>query len=193
MGKVVADMDDKEILDLYWQRDMAAIQETDRKYGAYCKSIALHILENHEDAEECTNDTYLKAWNSIPPQRPQVLSAYLGKLVRNLSFDRYRYRQARKRGAGQMELVLEELAECVSGCENVEQEMDRRELVRTLNDFLQSISQELRGIFLCRYWYAMPVGEIARRFGKTESNVSVILNRLRKKLRVYLEERGYEV
>ncbi len=186
-------MDDKEILDLYWRRDSSAIWATAEKYGSYCKTIAINILENNEDADECVNDTYLNAWNSIPPRRPKMLATYLGKIVRNLSFDRYRRRQADKRGAGQMEMVLEELSECVSGRDSVEVEIDRKELVRELDKFLGTLPKELSGIFLCRYWYAMPIGEIAGKFGKTESNVSVILNRLRKKLKNYLLEQGYEV
>ena len=186
-------MEDIEIVNLYWERNPNAIKETTSKYGRYCKSIAKNILGNNEDAEECVNDTYLNAWNSIPPHRPSVLSTYLGKITRNLSFDRFRNRNADKRGGGEIELVLDELAECVSGTESVEQEIEKNELVRTINSFLETLSQEKCSIFLCRYWYAIPISEIAKRFDMTEGNVSVTLNRIRSKLKIYLIERGYDL
>lgn len=107
-------MEDREIVNLYWERNSNAIKETASKYGGYCKAIAKNILGNNEDAEECVNDIYLNTWNSIPPNRPNVLSTYLGKITRNLSFDRFRHRHADKRGGGEIELVLDELGECVS-------------------------------------------------------------------------------
>ena len=186
-------MEDIEIVALYWDRDPNAISETDSKYGGYCKAIAKNILGSNEDAEECVNGTYLNAWNSIPPHRPDILSTYLGKITRNLSFDRYRHKQAEKRGGGEIELVLDELAECVSGTDSVEQEFEKNELVRTINSFLDTLSPDKCSIFLCRYWYAIPVSEIAERFGMTEGNVSVTLNRIRGKLKTYFMERGYEL
>lgn len=186
-------MEDKEIVKLYWERNSNAIKETDSKYGGYCKAIATNILGNNEDAEECVNDTYLNTWNSIPPSRPTVLSTYLGKITRNLSFDRFRHKHADKRGGGEIELVLEELGECVSDADSVEQEVEKKELVWTINAFLDTLSQEKCDIFLCRYWYAIPVSEIAIRFGMTEGNVSVTLNRIRGKLKNYLMERGYDL
>lgn len=185
-------MEDREIVNLYWQRNQNAINETASKYGNYCKTIANNILHNHEDSEECVNDTYLNAWNSIPPHRPNALSAFLGKITRHLSFDKLRYKNADKRG-GEIHLVLDELAECVSGTENVENEIERKELINVINDFLNTLSQEKSNIFLCRYWYAYPVSKIAKQFGLTENNVSVTLNRTRKKLKEYLTERGYEL
>ena len=186
-------MEDREIINLYWQRNANAINETALKYGSYCKSIAKNILGCNEDADECVNDTYMNAWNSIPPSRPNRLSTYLGKITRNLSFDRYRYKQADKRGGSQIELVLEELGECVSGTDNIADELDRKELIRAINDFLNTLPQDKCSIFLCRYWYALSGSEIARRFGMTTSNVSVTLNRIRGKLKTYLTERGYDV
>lgn len=120
-------MEDREIVNLYWERNSNAIKETASKYGGYCKAIAKNILGNNEDAEECANDTYLNTWNSIPPNRPNVLSTYLGKITRNLSFDRFRHRHADKRGGGEIELVLDELGECVSGADSVEQEVEKKE------------------------------------------------------------------
>ena len=186
-------MEDREIVNLYWERNSNAIKETASKYGGYCKAIAKNILGNNEDAEECVNDTYLNTWNSIPPNRPNVLSTYLGKITRNLSFDRFRQRHADKRGGGEIELVLDELGECVSGADTVEQEVEKKELVRAINSFLDTLSQEKCNIFLCRYWYAIPVSEIATRFGMSEGNVSVTLTRIRIKLKNYLKERGYDL
>lgn len=186
-------MDDREIVDLYWKRNSNAINETASKYGGYCTSIARNILGNDEDAEECVNDTYLNTWNSIPPNRPSVLSAYLGKITRNLSFDRFRRRRADKRGGGEYELVLDELAECVSGAGSVEQEAERAELVLVINSFLDTLSKEKCSIFLCRYWYATPVSKIAASFGMSEGSVSVTLTRIRGKLKNYLKERGYDL
>ena len=186
-------MEDREIVNLYWERNTSAIKETDTKYGGYCKAIAKNILGNHEDAEECVNDTYLNTWNSIPPNRPNILSTYLGKITRNLSFDRFRRRHAEKRGGGEIELILDELGECVSDTDSVEQEVEKKELVRAINRYLDTLSQEKCSIFLCRYWYAIPVSEIAARFGMSEGNVSVTLNRIRHQLKNYLEERGYDL
>lgn len=184
-------MDDRDIINLYWARAHQAITETASKYGSYCRSIAQNILGSQEDAEECVNDTYLHAWNSIPPNRPDVLSAYLGKLTRNLSFDRFRTNHADKRGGGEICLVLDELAECVSGEETVEDEVTRQELIQTINEFLVLLPKDKRNIFLSRYWYVLPVSEIARKHGMTVGNVSVILSRIRTKLKAYLIERGY--
>ena len=186
-------MEDREIVNLYWERNTNAIKETASKYGGYCKAIAKNILGSNEDAEECVNDTYLNTWNSIPTNRPDVLSTYLGKITRNLSFDRFRQRHADKRGGREIELVLEELDECVSGADSVEQEIEKKELVEEINRFLDTLSQEKCSIFLCRYWYAFPVSEIAARFGMSEGNVSVSLTRIRSKLKSYLIERGYEL
>lgn len=149
-------MEDREIVNLYWERNSNAIKETASKYGGYCKAIAKNILGNNEDAEECVNDIYLNTWNSIPPNRPNVLSTYLGKITRNLSFDRFRHRHADKRGGGEIELVLDELGECVSGADSVEQEVEKKELIRAINSFLDTLSQEKCNIFLCRYWYGNP-------------------------------------
>ena len=186
-------MEDKDIVSLYLQRNKVAIKETALKYGNYCKAIAKNILVNNEDAEECVNDTYLHTWNSIPPHEPKILSTYLGKITRRLSFDKFRYNTAYKRGGGEIALVLEELAECVSGSECVENELDKQQLIQEINNFLDTLSKENCNIFLCRYWYAMPVTDIAKRFKITENNVSVTLNRTRNKLKAYLTERGFEL
>ena len=186
-------MEDREIVDLYWARNSNAIKETASKYGAYCKTIAKNILGNHEDAEECVNDTYLQAWNSIPPHRPDSLSAYLGKITRNLSFDRFRHNRADKRGNGETELVLDELGECVSGADSVEREVAEIELIGAINAFLASLPAKKRQLFVCRYWYADDIKDIAERFEMTENNVSVALCRIRARLRSYLLKSGIEL
>lgn len=184
-------MNDKDIIQLYFNRDQSALSATAKKYGKYCTSIAKNILGSNEDVEECVNDTYLSAWNSMPPTRPTILSAFLGKITRNLAFNKYKYNHMMKRGSGEIAVVLDELAECVSGLDDVEQEIDRRELVEEINSFLDTLSTQKRNIFICRYWYSDSISAIARRYGMTESNVSVTLNRLRSKLKEYLSERGY--
>lgn len=187
-------MDDAKIVQLYRDRNEQAISATASKYGNYCASIAESILGNHEDAEECVNDTYLSAWNSIPPHRPSSLSAFLGKIVRNLSIKRYRYNTADKRGGGQAAVVLDEIAELVSDADDsVAQEVERRELIKAIDTFLGTQSAEKRGIFVRRYWYFDSISDIAARFEMTENNVSVTLKRVRFKLNNYLLERGFEL
>jgi RNA polymerase sigma-70 factor (ECF subfamily) len=186
-------MDDAKIVRLFWDRDEQAIPAAADKYGSYCTAIAKNILGNREDAEECVNDTYLHAWNSMPPHRPGVLSTFLGKITRNLSFDRYKHNTADKRGGGEAAAVLDELLEIVSDTDSVEQELDRRELVRAIDAFLGTLSDRKRDIFVCRYWYFDSIFTIASRFGMTENNVSVQLNRIRLKLHHYLLERGFEL
>lgn len=186
-------MEDCAIVGLYWDRDEQAIPATSEKYGRYCTSIAKNILGNIEDAEECVNDTYLNAWNSMPPHKPDVLSTFLGKITRNLSLNRYKYNTAEKRGGGEAVVVLDELSEVVSDTDIVEQEIERKELVNAINTFLDTLDLKKRSIFICRYWYFDSVEDIATGFGMTENNVSVTLNRLRKKLQQYLAERGFEL
>lgn len=186
-------MDDTGIIQLYWDRDQNAITETAAKYGNYCTSIAKNILGNQEDTEECVNDTYMNAWNSIPPHRPNILSAFLGKITRNLSFNRYKHNHAGKRGGGEISAVLDELSGCVSGKDNVEQEIEYKELVKAIDSFLDTLPPEKRSIFICRYWYTDSISEIAKQFHMRENTVSMTLHRIRAKLQKYLMERGYEL
>ena len=186
-------MDDEKIVRLYWDRDEQAIPATSEKYGKYCTSIAGNILGNKEDAEECVNDTYLHAWNAIPPHRPVLLSTFLGKIVRNLSLNRYKHNTADKRGGGELPAVLDELSELVSGSDDVEQEFHAKELVKTIDAFLDTLSPEKRSIFVCRYWYTESISQIAARYGMSEGAVSMTLNRLRSKLHSCLSERGFEL
>lgn len=191
--KKVIPLEDSEIVQLYWDRNEQAIPATSEKYGNYCASIAKNILGSENDAEECVNDTYWNAWNSMPPHRPSVLSTFLGKITRNLSLNRYRHNTAGRRGGGEVTVVLDELLGLVSDTDSVEQEIDRRELVNAIDTFLGTLPSEKRGIFLRRYWYFDSVSEIASRFGMTENNVSVTLNRICLKLHNYLSERGFEL
>jgi RNA polymerase sigma-70 factor (ECF subfamily) len=186
-------MDDAKIVQLYWERDEQAIPATADKYGRYCTAIAKNILGNKEDAEECVNDTYLSAWNSMPPHRPGVLSAFLGKLTRNLSFNRYKHNAADKRGGGELPSVLDELSDCVSGKEDTESSFDRQELAKAMEDFLDMLPRKKRSIFISRYWYTESISDIAGQHGMKEGAVSMTLNRLRAKLHDYLLERGFEL
>lgn len=186
-------MEDNAIVRLFWTRNEQAIPQAQKKYGNYCFVIAKKILNNSEDAEECVNDTYLRAWNTIPPDRPKNLSAFLGKITRNLALNRYRYERADKRGGGRANEVLDELGDLVSEKGQTEDEIERQELIEAINCFLQTLSTEKRKFFICRYWYFDSIGQIATRFGVTENYVSVNLNRVRAKLRAYLLERGFEL
>lgn len=185
-------IDDNKIIQLYFDRDENAIKETSEKYGIYCSSIAINILNNKEDAEECVSDTYLKTWNSIPPNRPTVLRTFLGKITRNAAFDLYKKMNAEKRGKGNLAVVLDELGDCVSGGCEPEKEYDKKECINAINSFLGTLSEEKCAFFVRRYWYAETISIIAKRYGKRENYVSVSLNRVRKKLHEYLLERGFE-
>ena len=184
-------MDDSSIVALYWNRSEQAIEETDKKYGSYCYSISYNILASREDAQECVSDTYLAVWHAIPPRRPGILSAFLGKIARHLAIDRWRKSSAQKLGGGEMALALDELEDCVADSHTLEQTLDRRELSRSVNAFLAGLPETERKVFLCRYWYLDSVKEIAASFGFTESKVASMLLRLRKRLRAHLEKEGY--
>lgn len=184
-------MDDQKIVDLYWQRSEKAIEETDSKYGGYCFSIAYNVLANKEDAEESVSDTYMAAWNELPPHRPSILAAFLGKITRNISISRWRSRSAYKRGGGEIVLALEELEECVADSQNVEENYIRKEAAAVFNRFLDALPDTERKIFLRRYWCLDPIADIAANFGFSQSKVTSILYRTRAKLRVKLEKEGF--
>lgn len=186
-------MEDSKIIELYFERSEQAIPETAEKYGAYCKTIAKNILQNEEDAEECLNDTYFAAWNSIPPAVPEKLSIFLGKIARNLSLNRYRKNKTQKRGGKEISVVFEEMEEVVSGSDDIEKNYERREVLLAVNEFLGTLPEEKRSIFICRYWYFDSTEDIAKRFGMKENGIYSSLERTRKKLRKYLSERGYEI
>lgn len=186
-------MDDEKIVQLYLDRDESAISESSQKYGAYCHTIAHNILNNESDCEECINDTWLHAWNAIPPHRPMILSTFLGKITRNISFDLYRKMHRQKRGLGNIEESLDELAECVSDRDDLNGKLESEELMKEINSFLLSISKEKRYIFILRYWYVYSIADIAGRFGTNENNIAKSLSRTRRKLKMYLTERGFDV
>ena len=180
-------MEDSRIIELYWQRDETAITESSTRYGTYCRVIAYNILRSHEDSEECVNDTWLRAWNNIPPKRPARLSVFFGRIIRNLAIDRYRKYKTRKYGGGEMELCLDELGECVGEEVRIE---DRLALKELLDIFLSELPEKNRNIFLLRYWYIMSVNDIAKRYDMSEGAVKMLLSRIRSRLKEYLEKEG---
>lgn len=182
-------MKDQEIIQLFCERQENAIDNISKKYEKYCFAISFNILHNREDAEECVNDTWLRVWNVIPPTIPEYLKIFVGKITRNLSFDRYRAKQCGKRGSGEMDLVLEELGDIVDGSEDIEQLYEYKELVDAINEYLYTISERDREIFVRRYFYVDDTRKIARMIGISEDNVLVILSRIRKKLSKYLKNR----
>ncbi len=183
-------MNDTEILDLYWARDPRAISESQFCYGRYCHSIAFHILRDREDSDECVNDTWLRAWNSIPPGRPNRLAIFLGTITRNLSLDRLKKRRAAKRGHGEMELALDELAECVPTARSTEDEVETAELSRMIDRFLHTLPGRECSVFLRRYWYVEEYAEIAERYHMKLNTVKTSLFRTRVKLKKFLEQEG---
>ena len=183
-------MEDREIVDLYWQRSEEAVPRTAAKFGGYCRTIAYNILSDVQDAEECVNDTWLKAWNSMPKNRPTVLAPYLGKLTRWISLTRLRERNSLKRGGGETALALDELAEAIPAGNDTERELEIKELSAAVRDFLETLDETESQVFLSRYWYMAPVNEIAEKFGFTQSKTASMLHRTRAKLLKYLTEEG---
>lgn len=184
-------MKDQQIIELYWQREEAAITESSLKYGAYCHTIAQNILHSPEDSDECVNDTWLRVWNAMPPQRPTRLRMFLAKITRNLAFDRFKAQTAGKRGHGEIALILDELNECIPGQTDVESALIAKELADSMNQFIHRLSPRDCNLFVRRYFFADPVVAIARRYGLTANNVMVSLSRTRKRLKLYLKEEGY--
>ena len=188
MKQEVKTMDDAQIVDLYWQRSDEAIRQTQLKYGRYCHTIAYNILASDRDAEECVNDTYLAAWNSMPDKRPSALAGYLGKITRNFALTRLTERTRQKRGGGETALVLEELSECLAAPDAVERQIEARELTQCLDRFLYTLPKTQRQVFLSRYWYMASIEEIAKSFGFSRSKVTSMLHRTRKKLQAALKK-----
>ena len=182
-------MTDEQIVEMYWDRNEQAISVTSEKYGTYCYSVAYGILHNEEDSKESVNDTYMSAWNSMPPHKPNVLKTFLGKITRRLSIDRLKRKNAEKRG-GEIAEVLDELAECISPSGDPIAEMEKETLDKTINTFVRELKDTEQRVFLCRYWYAKSVKEIAKLFGFSESKVKVMLMRTRNKLKTRLNEEG---
>lgn len=186
-------MDDQQLIDLFWARSPDAIGETAKKYGNYCYRIAYHVLANAEDSEECVNDTYFKVWESVPPTRPTRFSAFIGKIARHLAINRYEYLTAEKRGGSRIPLALEELADCIPDHNTPARIVEEKELGKTINRFLGSLTTETRRIFLQRYWSLMSVKDIAEMYGISESKVKMSLMRTRQKLKVFLEKEGIDL
>jgi RNA polymerase sigma-70 factor (ECF subfamily) len=181
---------DTQILDLYEQRCENAIAETARQYGAYCTAIATRILNNREDAEECVNDAYLKAWNSIPPNRPAAFAAFLGRITKNLSLDKYKARKAAKRSGEEFTLMLSELEACIPSRTSVESQVESNILTEHIENFLSEIGKDDRVFFMRRYWHGDSIEDIARRFSVSQSRVMSSLFRTRKKLKTKLTKEG---
>lgn len=183
-------MNDEQIIKLYMERSEKAIGETYDKYSAYCYSVSFNILKNSEDAEECVNDTFQRAWESIPPNNPKNFKAFLGKIARNISLNKLKYNNTQKRGSGNIDVLLSELEECVIDKFNVEAEVCGKELSRMINDFLAALPIDKRKIFVRRYWYMSSAKEISEQYDISEEKVKSTLFRIRKQLKSYLEKEG---
>lgn len=186
-------MEDSAIIDLYWDRDQRAIEETAGKYGVFLFSLVWNILHSRGDAEECVNDTYLRAWNAIPPARPAVLRAWLGRIARNLSLDRWKAARAQRRGGDNTDLLLGELEECVPSPHGVDRQLEDQEIASLISAFLRGLPAESRRIFLQRYWYGRDLAEIAAEQRCGVGKVKSSLFRTRKALRACLEKEGIEL
>ncbi len=183
-------MEDQKIIALYWQRAEQAITETQKKYGAYCYAIAQGIMHSAEDSKEIVSDTWLAAWNAIPPQSPRILKAFLSRITRNLSLDYWYHSQAEKRGGGEIPLALDELSECIGTMTTVESEYDGKELEQAIDRFVKDLPGNQQQVFLRRYWYLDPIDKIAGDLGYSHSKVTSMLMRQRKKLKQYLDKEG---
>jgi len=184
-------MDDLQIIELFWLRDEAAILESQKKYGDFCRSIAFHILNDPEDTKECVLDTWLRAWDSIPPTRPNFLRAFFGRIVRNLSISRYRREHAQKRFSS-MEILLGELEDCIPSVQTTETMAEASELSRIIETWLLSLPREARILFLRRYWNGLPLKTLAKELGISANNLSQRMYRLRLSLKTALEKEGYQ-
>lgn len=183
-------MNDKEIVELYWRRSERAIAETASKYGQYCRTVAYNILGNDQDSEECVNDTWLAAWNSMPDKRPGRLNPYLARITRNFALKKVMNRSAKKRGGGEAEIALEELAGCVLPGYGIEQELEERELSEAINGFVNRLADEEQFVFISRYWFMASESEIAKKRGCSRSRINAMLKRTREKLKNYLLQEG---
>ena len=184
-------MEDREIVELYWRRSDRAVQESEKKYGPWCRTIAKNIVADLRDAEECVSDAWLAAWNAMPDKRPEKLGGFLGKLTRNIALDRWRAGQRRKRGGGETPLALEELSECIPDGGNVEETVELRELSRTVAAFVRALPETERQVFASRYYALASMEEIAARSGFSQAKVKSMLHRTRLRLRAELEKEGY--
>lgn len=183
-------MEDRHIVELYLERSEEAITQTDIKYGRYCHKIAYNILGDDEDSEECVNDTYMRVWGSIPPNEPDCLSSFIGKITRNLALDKLRKRNSDKRGGGEVPVALDELSECISGGDQIEKLHDSEDITEALNEFLSGLGKLERSVFMRRYWMLEPIEAIAKRYDISVSKTTTMLFRLRGKLKKHLMKEG---
>jgi len=187
-------MNDESIIELYWQRSEDAVKETENKYGRYLFSISKNIVSDIEDCKECVNDTYLKAWETMPPNRPSRLSLYLGRITRNISIDRYRRKNSKKRKPSEYILALDELNGCEPSRDYIDERIDQIHLTHIIEEFLMKLPEETRNIFVGRYYYMDSIKDIARNTKISEANIKVKLYRVRKELKEFLEtQKGVEV
>lgn len=186
-------MEDAKIIELFWERLESAIAETDKKYHNYCQEIGMNILRNILDTEECINDCYFKTWNAIPPKRPNSLRAFVGKIMRNLSLDKYRAKNTLKRKEGEFWIVLSELEDCIPSEKTVWDSYSEKLLSSTIDSFLKNVSDRERYIFLKRYFFCKSIREISEECSITEGNIKIILYRIRINLKKHLEKEGYEI
>jgi len=192
-AKGLTHMEDHLIIDLFWERSETALTETAFKYGKYCKSVANNILHNDEDVDECVNDAYMSLWNSIPPQKPASLRAYVAKITRNLSLNRYKHKNALKRNSGEMDLIFDELEECIPSMSGTEAECEMKMLTEHISAFIKTLSKEKQIVFVRRYWYSDSIHAISTGLRISESTVKSILFRCREKLKNHLEREGVAI
>lgn len=183
-------MEDEKIIGLYFKRDESAISETANKYGNYLYKIAFNVLSDNEDSEESVNDTYLSAWNTIPPEKPKIFSAFLSKITRYISLNKHRAKKAEKRGGGEIDAAFEEIEECVPDKNNIYDEIETKELAKIISNYLKKLPKIERKIFVCRYYYLDSLSDISKQFGFSESKVASMLHRTRKKILSHLEKEG---
>lgn len=183
-------MDDRRIVELFLERSEEAILETDIKYGRYCHKVAFNVLGNDEDSEECVNDAYMRAWGSIPPNEPDSMASYIGRITRNLALDKLRQKQSDKRGNGEVPVVLDELAECVSGHDELERRQDSAEIAAAIDSFLDELNSVERGVFMRRYWMMEPIADVANRYDISVSKTTTMLFRLRNRLKKHFMKEG---
>lgn len=185
------ELDDKEIVALFFERNEKAIAAASEKYGKYISSVAMNVLRNREDAEECVNDALLRVWERIPPESPSNFPGFLAKITKNLSINKYNMLRSGKRGSGEIPLIFDELSECIASGGSVEKSYEQKELLSAVNGFLEKLPSKKRDIFVLRYWYCLSVSEVASRVGISENNAAVTLSRLRARLTEHLRKRGF--
>lgn len=185
-------MDDKQIVELFWERNESAISEAQAKYTKYCTSISYSILKSNEDSEECVNDTFMRAWQSIPPAKPESLTGYLGKLTRNIALDKLRAEQTKKRG-GDYALIFEELENVLSDDTSPHDALEEKLLASKISEFLRGVSYKKRMMFIGRYWNMLSVTELAQEYGISEASVKTVMYRTREELKRFLKKEGFEI